>query len=207
MQLKISLLFLFAILYSSTAEDIQSICGAIQVKDGVFMFSNSDSDSYTFQINGKNTRSFQKDDYNFVSVNGKTIQFSWALISEFKLPKEIKMKNRQKILEAHLESELKNIELTMKEHVAVQKNYKTCSNGRSYLIWSYKMPSQYPKVYEQLFITTLTKKQVIILNGVISKKEDYNDMVTILENAICSIELKKKPINYQAFQDSVRKIQ
>jgi hypothetical protein len=197
----ISTLFVMVML-ASAQDNGPSPIGMVYTKTGLLVFSNDDNDFFTFEINGEKPNAFQKDGYNFINVNNKTIQFNIESFADF-LSSKNKMPELD-ILQANLKYELKNMEETMKTKLDVKIENKKCKNGRLILVWSFKMPKQYTSTKMQLYVTTVTKNHVLVLNGVISKESNYEEIDRILENGMNSLKPREIAINPYALQDSIK---
>jgi hypothetical protein len=186
-------------------DDASPTLQGVATKNGALLFNNADNDYFTFEIQGKNLKPFQKDGHSFININGKLIQFMAAPFSDYLTAEDIKSRNDSLILQKQMKFESANFEKVMKTTLTVEQKTKKLAHGRIALVWSFKMPKQYDKVTDQLFFSTVTKNHVLLLNGVITQKSDYKELSTIMQKALESLVIKDKPIEADDFKDSTEK--
>jgi hypothetical protein len=212
-QLVWGLIFVMALCsFAEDDDDDKSPIGTVNTKDGVLVFSNKENDFFTFKLEGKNPNAFMKGGNFFVNVNNKGFQYNVVSFNDFLSPEEMKNKNDSIVLQKHLKFELKYIEENLKTHLDLKVENKKCKNGRIILVWSFTMPQKaenakklqdVESVKKQLFISTITKNHVLVLNGIIVKEKDYNEFYKILVNGMNSLRLKETATDPDAMEDSL----
>jgi hypothetical protein len=186
-------------------EEGQSFLGVVSAARGVVVYSNIPEDFFTFELNGGKPEVFKKAGNYIVSLDGKGVQLNIVPLSAFLSPEETKMKNDSTVLLKHMNYEVNYFEEHIKTRLKVKSEFRKNKTGRRMLVWSFKMPKKSGvNVAMQLFISTVMKSHVLVLNGIIQNEKEYAAANKVLVNGINSLLTRDKAVDPEALEDSIK---
>jgi len=110
------------------------------------------------------------------------------------------------ILVAHRDWESKFIEDLLKNKLAVQSSSEKLGNGSEALLWGFDVPKDLGSdARKQLYLTTLSKDYVILLNGVVDASNSESAVRKFLLDTIATLKLSSDRIEVKKLQESIRK--
>jgi hypothetical protein len=177
---------------------------AIKTETGYLIVWNQPEIHFSLEVKGKDVRPMNRPASGSVAFNvdGVVFQVQTVAISEFlKNAKKQKLTD-QAILIAHRDWESQYLEQTVGTKLNVTTASQQLSNGSHALIWKYDKPKT--KGSEQMYLTTVSGNNVVILNGVVSEKITGSVVQQLLLNTISTLRVSSRPIDVMKLRESIR---
>jgi hypothetical protein len=177
---------------------------AIKTNDGYVIVWNQPDIHFTVRAKGKDVRPMSRPGTGSVAFNvdGVIFQIQTVAISEFLKNKKQKS-DEQAILLAHQNWETQYLEQTVGEKLKVTSAPQQLSNGSQALIWKYDKPKT--RGSEQMYLTTVSGNNVVILNGVISERSPESRVRQLLLNTIATLTVSQHPIDVPKLRESLQR--
>ncbi len=112
-----------------------------------------------------------------------------------------------RFLLAHRDWEAQYLEQTLGAKLSLTSAAQTLSNGSTALLWKFSMPKR-KNPGEQIYLTTVSGKQVIILNGTQEEsKLAVPDRVIqrLLLDTLSTLQVSSRPVDVLKLQESIRR--
>jgi hypothetical protein len=107
------------------------------------------------------------------------------------------------ILEAHRDWESRYQEQDLGAKINVASAPQQLSGGGEALIWKFDMPKA-KKGVEQVYLTTVSGKSVVILNGVVAGKIPEKAVQKLLLDTISTLNVSSRPIDVQKLKEALQ---
>jgi hypothetical protein len=177
---------------------------AIKTETGYLIVWNQPEIHFSLEVKGKDVRPMNRPASGSVAFNvdGVVFQVQTVAISEFLKNARKQKLTDQAILIAHRDWESQYLEQTVGTKLNVTTASQQLSNGSHALIWKYDKPKT--KGSEQMYLTTVSGNNVVILNGVVSEKITGSVVQQLLLNTISTLRVSSRPIDVMKLRESIR---
>lgn len=163
------ILVIIATLSTVSRAQNENIRGIVQTANGVLVVWNEPGNNFTLEAKGSNFENIPNQNVAFM-LGGKFLQVVTASTNEILADSQGQQKpGDNEILIAHQVWETKYIKDETGMKPKINSEFLKLSNGKTALLWSYRM-SDKPgeKVERQVFLTVVKGEQVLVLNGKIT---------------------------------------
>ena len=176
---------------------------AIKTGDGYLVVWNRPDLHFTLGLNGKDVRPMTGPGTGSVAFNvdGVVFQIQSVAISEFAKNARKQKLSDQAILIAHRDWESQYLEQTAATKLNVTTAPQQLSNGSQALLWKYDKPKT--RGSEQMYLTTVSGNNVVILNGVVAGKTPESAVQRLLLDTIATLRVSSRPIDVMKLRESI----
>ena len=177
---------------------------AVKTNDGYIVVWNQPGIHFTLELKGKNVSPINSAPAGTIAFNidGVVLQVQSAAISDFAKNAKKQKLSDQAILEAHRDWESQYQQQAVGTKLNVSSSPQQLSSGSQALLWKFDMPK--PKSGEQMYLTTVSGSQVIILNAFVPRKPAESGVQRLLLDTMSTVKPSQRPIDLLKVQQSVR---
>lgn len=199
------ILFIFLLVGSVYANQDNGIT-AIKTEEGVLLVWNQPHDYFTLEIRGKEIRPLHSTEHVFFNVDGMVLQVQSVAVSKFLEGTHKIEQSSQAILAAHKDWEARFIESSLHSKLNVQSSGLKLKDGRDALLWKFDMPKGAKSdAKRQLYLSIVNDNHVLLLNGIMTGKQKEEVVLSLLVNAMETLQNSTKPFDLLELQESIRK--
>ncbi len=199
------------LLFGSTASAFASLQAvgqaAVKTNDGYVVVWNQPDIHFTLNVKGKQVRPLNATGTGSIAfaVDGVVLQVQSVAVSEFlKNAKKQKLSD-QAILMAHQNWEVQYLKQTLGTEINVTTLPPQPASGvGETLLWKFAMPKNKA---QQIYLTVVSGKQVVILNGTLEGKAPVADSTIqrLLLDTLSTLRASSRPIDITELQESIRR--
>ena len=191
--------------FSSTEEDKWT---TIKTDAGILFVWNREGLHFTLAVKGNQIRHMESPDNILFTVDGRVFQIQSLPIGDFAPDARKNKLDDKSILLAHRDWEsafLQNELLHSK--ITVRSSNEKLSGGADVLFWAYDLPDQFknPDAKTQMYLSTVAKDYVILLNSVVSATGSEDSVRKFLLETIKTLKLSNDPFDVDKLQEAIRK--
>jgi hypothetical protein len=176
---------------------------AIKTGDGYLVVWNQPDIHFTLTLKGKDVRPMGSPGGSAAfTVDGVVFQIQSVAISEFIKNARKQKLTDQAILTAHRDWESQYLEHTVGTKLDVTTVPQQLSIGSPGLLWKFDMPKT--KGSEQMYLTTVSGNNVVILNAFVAEKTPESAVQKLLLDTISTLNVSPRPIDVLKLRESIR---
>jgi hypothetical protein len=160
---------------------------------------------FTIELKGKKVEPDDSAPNGTVAFNidGIVLPVQCTAISDFAKNARKQKLTDLAILEAHRDWESRYQEQNLGAKINVASAPQQLSGGGEALMWKFDMPKA-KKPVEQVYLTTVSGKSVVILNGVVTGKIPEKAVQKLLLDTISTLNVSSRPIDVQKLREGLQ---
>jgi hypothetical protein len=165
---------------------------AIKTEDGYLVVWNQPDIHFTLRLKGKDVRPMNSPGGSAAfNMSGVVFQIQSVAVSEFARNAKKQILTDQAILIAHRDWESQYLEHTVGTKLNVTTLPQQLSSGSPALLWKFDMPKT--KGTEQMYLTTVSGNNVVILNAFVAEKTSESAVQKLLLDTISTFTPSSQP--------------
>lgn len=197
-------LILIALLSTAVFAQKEEQSGLIKTDAGVLIVWNQPGNYFTLEVKGKNISTPAA---RMLNVDGKFFQLQIAEKKEVLKDATGKALDDKAILTAHRDWERDHVAGLLKHELKVESEWIRLPNGSDALWWYFDMPkvSDDQTAKRQVFLTTVKREHIIVLNSALTDLADARDTKELLLQSLYTLKPSDKPLNLHKLSEMIRK--
>jgi hypothetical protein len=186
--------------------DEEGDVAAIKTDYGYLLVWNRNDTHFTLEIKGKDVQPQNSTDIVFFNVDGKVLQVQSLPVSAFLKDAKERKQDAAMILKAHQAWEVQYLEESFGSKLKVESAAEKLSSGNVALYWTYDMPEGKSKtVKKQLYLTTLAKDRLLLLNSVVDETTTESAARQLLLDTAATWKLSSDKLDVEKLRRAIIK--